>query len=113
MSQNPQLNHEQMWQRRKEFRGRDLAGTSCQKPCIRVRRFPTLQNLPALILKIMRGTFSPISDQYSEELRSLILSMLHLDPARRPHINQIMACPIVVNALMNLHTDTGRVACVR
>ena len=79
----------------------------------RVRRFPTLQNLPALILKIMRGTFSPISDQYSEELRSLILSMLHLDPARRPHINQIMACPIVVNALMNLHTDTGRVACVR
>ncbi|XP_076440668.1 serine/threonine-protein kinase Nek8-like [Babylonia areolata] len=70
-------------------------------------------NLPALILKIMRGTFSPISDQYSEELRFLILSMLHLDPARRPHINQIMACPIVVNALMNLHTDTGKVACVR
>ncbi|KAK7468188.1 hypothetical protein BaRGS_00036601 [Batillaria attramentaria] len=70
-------------------------------------------NLPALILKIMRGTFSPISDQYSEELRSLILSMLHLDPARRPHINQIMACPIVINALMNLHTETGKVACVR
>ncbi|PVD23797.1 hypothetical protein C0Q70_17071 [Pomacea canaliculata] len=70
-------------------------------------------NLPALILKIMRGTFSPISDQYSEELRSLILSMLHLDPARRPHINQIMACPIIINALINLHTDTGKVACVR
>ena len=72
-----------------------------------------LQNLPALILKIMRGTFSPISDQYSEELRALILSMLHLDPVRRPHINQIMACPIVVNALMNLHTDTQKVACAR
>ncbi len=71
------------------------------------------QNLPALILKIMRGTFSPISDHYSEELRSLILSMLHLDPNKRPDINQIMAQPIVINALLNLHTDMGKVPCVR
>ncbi|KAJ8306380.1 hypothetical protein KUTeg_016925 [Tegillarca granosa] len=65
-------------------------------------------NLPALILKIMRGTFAPISEIYSEDLRTLILSMLHLDPNRRPHINQIMAQPIVINALMNLHTDMGK-----
>ncbi|KAK6178679.1 hypothetical protein SNE40_011206 [Patella caerulea] len=69
--------------------------------------------LPALILKIMRGTFSPISEYYSEELRSLILSMLHLDPNKRPHINQIMAQPIVINALMYLHTDMGSVPCTR
>ncbi|ESO92636.1 hypothetical protein LOTGIDRAFT_120493 [Lottia gigantea] len=69
--------------------------------------------LPALILKIMRGTFSPISDVYSVELRSLILSMLHLDPNKRPHINQIMAQPIVINALMYLHTDMGSVPCTR
>lgn len=72
-----------------------------------------LQNLPALILKIMRGTFSPISASYSEELRALILGMLHLDPNKRPNINQIMAQPIVINALMTLHTDLGRVPCTR
>lgn len=71
------------------------------------------QNLPALILKIMRGTFAPISEQYSDELRQLILSMLHLDPNKRPSINQIMAQPIVLNALMNLYTDLGMVPCRR
>ncbi|XP_060071044.1 serine/threonine-protein kinase Nek8-like [Ylistrum balloti] len=70
-------------------------------------------NLPALILKIMRGTFAPISETYSEELRSLILSMLHLDPNKRPHINQIMAQPIVSNALLNLHTEMGKLPCSR
>ncbi|XP_041360031.1 serine/threonine-protein kinase Nek8-like [Gigantopelta aegis] len=70
-------------------------------------------NLPALILKIMRGTFAPISDHYSEELRSLILSMLHLDPNKRPDINQIMAQPIIINALLHLHTEMGKIPCVR
>ncbi|KAL4236853.1 Serine/threonine-protein kinase Nek8 [Mactra antiquata] len=70
-------------------------------------------NLPALILKIMRGTFSPISEHYSCELRSLILSMLHLDPNKRPDINQIMAQPIVINALINIHTDMGKIPCAR
>ncbi|BFY99642.1 hypothetical protein BsWGS_02682 [Bradybaena similaris] len=70
-------------------------------------------NLPALILKIMRGTFSPISSRYSPHLRDLILSMLHLDPAKRPTINQIMAQPIIINTLMNLHTDMGKVPSIR
>ncbi|XP_006811323.1 serine/threonine-protein kinase Nek8-like [Saccoglossus kowalevskii] len=67
-------------------------------------------NLPALVLKIMRGTFSPISEEYSENLRILILSMLHLDPNKRPTISQIMAEPIVINSLMDLYTDIGKVA---
>ncbi|KAH9518439.1 Serine/threonine-protein kinase Nek8, partial [Bulinus truncatus] len=70
-------------------------------------------NLPALILKIMRGTFSPISSRYSPHLRDLILSMLHLDPTKRPTINQIMAQPIIINTIMNLQTDMGKVPCVR
>lgn len=72
-----------------------------------------LQNLPALILKIMRGTFAPISDRYSNELRQLILSMLHLDPNKRPNINEIMAQPIILSALMHLYTDFGSVPCRR
>ncbi|KAH3849775.1 serine/threonine-protein kinase Nek8-like [Dreissena polymorpha] len=70
-------------------------------------------NLPALILKIMRGTFAPISEHYSNELRSLILSMLHLDPGKRPDINQIMAQPIIINAIINIHTDLGKIPCAR
>ncbi|CAH1773932.1 unnamed protein product [Owenia fusiformis] len=68
-------------------------------------------NLPALILKIMRGTFSPISDQYSPELRALILSMLHLDPNKRPDINHIMADPLVISHLFYMYTDMGMVPC--
>jgi NIMA (never in mitosis gene a)-related kinase len=69
-------------------------------------------NLPALILKIMRGTFAPISPRYSDDLKQLILSMLHLDPNHRPQLNEIMAQPIVISALINLQTDIGRIPSV-
>ncbi|XP_060704102.1 serine/threonine-protein kinase Nek8 [Hemiscyllium ocellatum] len=66
-------------------------------------------NLPALVLKIMSGTFAPISDQYSPELRQLILNMLSLDPSKRPQLSEIMAQPICIRALLNLYTDIGSV----
>lgn len=71
--------------------------------------FPALQNLPALVLKIMSGTFAPVSDQYSPDLRQLILSMLHLDPSRRPPLNEIMAQALCIRPLLNLYTDVGSV----
>lgn len=66
-------------------------------------------NLPALVLKIMSGTFAPISDQYSPELRQLILSILSLDPSKRPQLSEITAQPICIRALLNLYTDIGSV----
>eukprot|EP00037_Helgoeca_nana_P030767 m.383513 g.383513 ORF g.383513 m.383513 type:complete len:265 (-) comp28261_c2_seq1:1516-2310(-) len=51
-------------------------------------------NLPALVLKIMRGTFSPVSDTYTKHLTDLILSVLHQDPQQRPTLNQILALPV-------------------
>ncbi|XP_072320516.1 serine/threonine-protein kinase Nek8 isoform X1 [Eucyclogobius newberryi] len=66
-------------------------------------------NLPALVLKIMSGTFAPISDRYSPELRHLILNMLNLDPSKRPQLNEIMALPICIQPLLNLYTDVGNV----
>lgn len=71
--------------------------------------FFSLQNLPALVLKIMSGTFAPISDRYSPELRQLILNMLNLDPSKRPQLNEIMALPICIRPLLNLYTDIGNV----
>ncbi|KAJ7995593.1 hypothetical protein DPEC_G00246200 [Dallia pectoralis] len=66
-------------------------------------------NLPALVLKIMSGTFAPISDRYSPELRQLILNMLNLDPSKRPQLNEIMAHPVCIRPLLNLYTDIGNV----
>ncbi|KAJ7309082.1 hypothetical protein JRQ81_008388 [Phrynocephalus forsythii] len=66
-------------------------------------------NLPALVLKIMSGTFAPISDRYSPELRQLILSLLHLDPSKRPQLNELMAEAICARPLLNLYTDIGSV----
>ncbi|XP_028320284.1 serine/threonine-protein kinase Nek8 isoform X1 [Gouania willdenowi] len=66
-------------------------------------------NLPALVLKIMSGTFAPLSDRYSPELRQLILNMLNLDPSKRPQLNEIMALPICIRPLLNLYTDVGSV----
>ncbi|XP_074244556.1 serine/threonine-protein kinase Nek8 isoform X3 [Saimiri boliviensis] len=66
-------------------------------------------NLPALVLKIMSGTFAPISDRYSPELRQLVLSLLSLEPAQRPSLSHIMAQPLCIRALLNLHTDVGSI----
>lgn len=71
------------------------------------------QTLPALILKIMRGSVIPVADHYSAGLRQLILDMLHLDPGKRPTINQIMAQPFILGTLLSLYTDFGRIPCNR
>lgn len=70
-------------------------------------------NLPALVLKIMKGNYIPISERYSDDFKNLVLSMLQIDPTKRPTLPQIMAQPLIVNALFNLHTDVGRVPCNR
>lgn len=57
----------------------------------------------------MSGTFAPISDRYSPELRQLVLSLLSLEPAQRPPLSHIMAQPLCIRALLNLHTDLGSV----
>lgn len=57
----------------------------------------------------MSGTFAPISDRYSPELRQLILSLLNLDPSKRPQLNEIMAEAICIRPLLNLYTDVGSV----
>ena len=51
----------------------------------------------------MSGTFAPISDRYSPELRQLVLSLLSLEPAQRPPLSHIMAQPLCIRALLNLH----------
>ncbi|XP_072173029.1 serine/threonine-protein kinase Nek8-like [Diadema setosum] len=68
-------------------------------------------NLPALVMKIMRGSVAPISDRYSDQLKRLLLRMLHLDPDKRPTINQVMAEPIIFKAVIEVCMTMGAVKC--
>ena len=72
-----------------------------------------LQNLPALVLKIMRGQCDTIHTDYSKELKDLILSMLHLNPLKRPSIDQILAKSLLLNTHTALYTDMGKIPCRR
>eukprot|EP00761_Pharyngomonas_kirbyi_P014472 gb/GECH01014502.1/.p1 GENE.gb/GECH01014502.1/~~gb/GECH01014502.1/.p1 ORF type:complete len:520 (+),score=163.89 gb/GECH01014502.1/:1-1560(+) len=62
----------------------------------------TGQNLPALIMKILKGKYPPIPEQYSSELRELIDSMLQLNPENRPTIQHILSLPFLKSRLSNV-----------
>jgi NIMA (never in mitosis gene a)-related kinase len=47
-------------------------------------------NLPLLGMRIVRGNYTPLSSQYSRELRNLVSQMLMVDPNKRPTIHQIL-----------------------
>lgn len=57
------------------------------------------RNINNLLFNIVRGHISPISSQYSNDLRNLINSMLNKDPNQRPTANQIVMNPIIKNRL--------------
>eukprot|EP00742_Colponemidia_sp_Colp-10_P003345 GILJ01003560.1.p1 GENE.GILJ01003560.1~~GILJ01003560.1.p1 ORF type:complete len:831 (+),score=160.17 GILJ01003560.1:100-2592(+) len=52
-------------------------------------------NMGALILKILRGQFQAIPNQYSRELSVLIADMLRQNPDDRPSIAQILSRPFL------------------
>ena len=59
-------------------------------------------NLPALIKKIVDGTYESIKGNYSNGLRQLALEMLHKDPDKRPSSTQI-AQEFLPNLLESIH----------
>ncbi|XP_055931814.1 serine/threonine-protein kinase Nek8-like isoform X2 [Argiope bruennichi] len=67
--------------------------------------------LPALIMKIMKGSFDPVEGIYSHELRKLLLSMLHLDHNQRPTAAQIMCHPVMIRVIFKLYVDIGSIPC--
>jgi NIMA (never in mitosis gene a)-related kinase len=47
-------------------------------------------NLHLLAMQIVRGAYGALPDCYSQELRSLVDSLLKNDPEDRPSVNQIL-----------------------
>lgn len=70
-------------------------------------------NLPALVMKIIRGSFAPVAEHYSRELRKLLLTLLDTDPNKRPTINQIMAHPIMITPIFSLYVTIGSLTSIR
>lgn len=62
-------------------------------------------NLYSLFQKISKGDFQPLSDNYSEELRSLTYSMISTDSTERPEINEV--CEIAQN-MRTLTTERSK-----
>ncbi len=54
-------------------------------------------NQGALILKIVRGKYQPVSSSYSKELSSLVDKCLIKDYRRRPTMNEILNMPIIID----------------
>lgn len=62
-------------------------------------------SLPMLYVKIIRGAYSPISNIYSKDLRSLIGSMLNVDVDKRPSINDILRMPYLKSRIRNFLSE--------
>ena len=63
------------------------------------------RNINNLLVNIVRGKFSPIPSQYSDELRRLVNSMLTKDPKNRPSINEILMMPIIRKSMSNFLSE--------
>ena len=63
-------------------------------------------NLYSLFQKISKGDYQPLPDKYSEELRSMVYSMLSVDRERRPEIGDVcdIAQVFILYLYFHLHT---------
>ena len=52
-------------------------------------------SLNQLMIRILKGTYPPISSRYSENLSALITELLHRDSHKRPSINAILRKPFL------------------
>ncbi|CAD8158186.1 unnamed protein product [Paramecium pentaurelia] len=57
------------------------------------------ESLPFLCLKICKGSFPNISQNYSSDLNAIIKQLLQSNPNRRPTINKILKMPIIVKRI--------------
>jgi NIMA (never in mitosis gene a)-related kinase 8 len=74
-----------------------------------LRKFFDASNLPALILKIMRGAHDPIPPHYSKDLVHLIKSMVNNNPAKRPDMNEIISLPCLQSSIIEAQLSIGRI----
>ena len=62
-------------------------------------------NVQDLVLKIIHGSFSPVSIHYSPELRSLLADLFKHNPIERPSVSSILDKPFVKEKMMKFLTQ--------
>lgn len=62
-------------------------------------------SLPMLYIKIIRGAYSPIPNNFSKELRSLVNMLLTINSEKRPCINDILKLPYLKNRIRNFLSE--------
>ncbi|CAH8577665.1 unnamed protein product [Schistosoma rodhaini] len=63
-------------------------------------------NMKNLVLKIIRGTYPPVSSKYSYEIRNLISQLFRRNPRDRPSINAILRKPFLSKRIYRYLTET-------
>ena len=54
-------------------------------------------SLPLLALRILKGSFPPITGPYSKDIKTLVLSMLQVDARKRPSVVDILRKNVLYN----------------
>lgn len=52
-----------------------------------------------LVLKIIRGSYPPVSLNYSQDLRSLLAQLFKRSPWERPSVNSILDKPFLASRI--------------
>ena len=68
--------------------------------------------MSGIVKKVLRRDMAPMPSHYSVEIRELVKEMLDMDPSKRPDTELILASPVLINAVMDLETDVGRIPCL-
>ncbi|XP_065669490.1 serine/threonine-protein kinase Nek1 isoform X7 [Hydra vulgaris] len=56
-------------------------------------------NMKVLVMKIIRGSYSPLPNEYSLELKSLVAHCLKRNPSERPSVNTLLKKTIIQNRI--------------
>eukprot|EP00801_Mesodinium_rubrum_P000640 Mrub_00640.p1 GENE.Mrub_00640~~Mrub_00640.p1 ORF type:complete len:668 (-),score=115.52 Mrub_00640:5-2008(-) len=59
-------------------------------------------SMKGLVLKILRGSYPPIPEMYSNEMKGLIAEMLNKDPKKRPSVKKILEKDFLAERIASL-----------
>ncbi|KAH9504854.1 Serine/threonine-protein kinase Nek4 [Bulinus truncatus] len=66
------------------------------------------KDMNSLVYKILKGKMPPMPRQYSDDLLSLMKSMLHQNPDKRPTVNRILRDPYIKKNIALFLEDTKK-----
>ncbi|KAK7102610.1 serine/threonine-protein kinase Nek4-like [Littorina saxatilis] len=66
------------------------------------------KDMNSLVYKILKGKLPPMPRQYGQDLLSLMRSMLHQDPEKRPSVNRVLRDPYIKRNIAIFLEDTKR-----